>query len=139
MAEVRVEIEIAAPIKKVFDFVADVETHPFYAGHFVSSVRMTSTKRQGIGVTFQQVHKGSGLVRDSEIIEFVQNEKITWISRGSSGETLVNYWFRETPKGTKLIHAASSPAFDDPIRRRSVYEDNEKELANLKKMMEETR
>ena len=137
MADVRLEIEIAAPIKKVFDFVADVETHPLYAGHFVRSVRITSTKRKGIGVTFQQVQKKSGLVRDSEIIEFIQNERVTWITRGSSGETLVNYWFKETPTGTKVIHAASSPAFDDPIRRASVYEDNEKELANMKKMMEE--
>jgi len=88
-------------------------------------------------VTFQQVHQGSGLVRDSEIVEFIQNERVTWVSRGSSGETLVNYWFKETPTGTKVIHAASSPAFDDPIRRASVYEDNEKELANMKKMMEE--
>ena len=137
MAEVRLEIEIAAPIKKVFDFVADVETHPLYAGHFVSSVRITSTKRQGAGVTFQQIQKKSGLVRDSEIIEFIQNEKVTWVSRGSSGETLVNYWFKETPAGTKVIHAASSPAFDDPVRRTSVYEDNAQELANMKKMMEE--
>ncbi len=137
MAEVKLEIEIAAPIKKVFDFAANVETHPLYAGHFVSSVRITSTKRRGIGVTFQQVQKGSGLVRDSEIIEFIQNEKVTWVSQGSSGETLVNYWFKETPTGTKVIHAASSPAFDDPIRKASVYEDNEKELANMKKMMEE--
>jgi len=137
MAEVKLGIEIAAPIKKVFDFVANVETHPLYAGHFVSSVRITSTKRQGVGVTFQQVHQGSGLVRDSEIVEFIQNERVTWVSRGSSGETLVNYWFKETPTGTKIIQAASSPAFDDPIRRASVYEDNEKELANMKKMMEE--
>ncbi len=136
MADVRLEIEIAAPIRKVFDFVADVETHPLYA-EFVGSVKITSAKKRGIGVTFQQVHKETGAVRDSEIIEFVQNERVTWVSRGGSGETLVNYWFKETPMGTKLIHAASSSAFDDPVRRDSVYKDNEKELANLKKMMEE--
>ena len=138
MAEVKLEIEIAAPVKKVFDFVANVETHPLYAGHFVKSVRITSNKRQGKGVIFQQVHQGSGLIRNSEIIEFIQNERVTWVSRGSSGETLVNYWFKETPTGTTVIHTASSPAFDDPIRRASVYKDNEKELANMKKIIEES-
>lgn len=31
MAQMRMEIEIAAPVDKVYDFVANVENHPRYA------------------------------------------------------------------------------------------------------------
>ncbi|MBI4319790.1 MAG: hypothetical protein HY675_14975, partial [Chloroflexi bacterium] len=51
MAVMSLEIEIAAPVSKVFDYVTDVETHPAYAD-FVSSVRITSSIRRGKGVTF---------------------------------------------------------------------------------------
>ncbi len=36
-----------------------------------------------------------------------------------------------------MIHAVSSSVFDDPDRKRSVYEDNKKEPAGPKEMMEE--
>lgn len=138
MAEGRVEIEIAAPIKKVFDFVADVETHPLYDGDFVESVKITSAKRRGKGVTFKQVRRGADKHTDSEILEFIPNEKVAWVSRGSSGDVLVSYWFEQTPTGTRVIHAVSSPLLDDPQRLKLSYEENEKELATLKTMMEES-
>lgn len=138
MAEGRVEIEIAAPVKKVFDFVANVETHPLYDGDFVESVKITSTKRRGKGVIFKQVRRGADKDTDSEILEFIPNRKVAWVSRGSSGDVLVSYWFEGTPIGTRVIHAVSSPLLDDPRRLKLSYEENEKELANLKKMMEES-
>ena len=137
MAEGRVEIEIAAPVKKVFDFVADVETHPLYDGEFVESVKITSTRRRGKGVTFTQVRRGAGKPSDSEIIEFLPDKKVVWVARGSKGNVLVSYWFKKTPRGTHVIHAVSSTLLDDPERLKLSYEENTRELANLKKMLEE--
>ena len=139
MAEIRVEIEIAAPVKKVFDFVADVETHTLYAGHFVESVTITSTIRRGKGVTFKQIHQGSGKQMNSEIVEFIPNKKVAWVATGKTGsDVLASYWFEETPIGTRVIHTINSDLFNDPQRRKGAYEGNEKELANLKKILEQS-
>jgi len=135
MAEVRVEIEIVAPVDKVFNFVADVETHPLYAD-FVESVRITSVLKRGKGVTFTQVHRGSEDEIESEILEVTTNKKITWITHESGGDVLVNYWFDEIPTGVKLIHTISSSQFVQPQKYKSVYDANERELANLKELME---
>jgi len=89
-------------------------------------------------VTFQQIHHQSDRKIDSEIVEYIQKEKVAWIARESGGDILVNCWFKETPTGTPVIHSVSSPTFDDPGRRASSYENNEKELANMKKMMGES-
>lgn len=137
MAEGRVEIEIAAPVKKVFDFVADVETHPLYDGEFVESVKITSSRRRGKGVTFTQVRRGSVKPTNSEILEFAPNKKVAWVSRGSLGDVLVSYWFEKTSLGTRVIHAVSGPLLDDPARLKLSYEENTREMANLKKMLEE--
>ncbi|MBM2832423.1 MAG: hypothetical protein HW414_1475 [Dehalococcoidia bacterium] len=137
MAEGRVEIEIASPVKKVFDFVADVETHPLYDGEFVESVKITSAKRRGKGMTFTQVRRGSDKPSPSEIIEFAPNKKVVWVAHGAKGDVLVSYWFEKTPRGTRIVHAVSSTLLDDPERLKLSYEENTRELANLKKMMEE--
>lgn len=137
MAEGIVEIEIDAPVKKVFDYVADVETHPIYDGHSVDDVRITSTKRRGKGVTFQQLRKGSDRYIDSEVLEFVQGRKIMWVAHSADNDVMVSYYFVPSRGGTKVTHTVSSPLLDDPKRLQASCEENEKELANLKRIMED--
>ena len=62
MAQMRMEILIAAPVDKVYDFVANVENHPRYAD-FVERLDITSPYRLGLGVTFNQyLHLGGETV-----------------------------------------------------------------------------
>lgn len=136
MAEVKVETEITAPLKEVFDYVANLETHTIYAGHFVKSLKITSAKKVGKGVTFKQTHHGSDREIDTEITDYVPNYKITWVTHGGLGDVLVNYFFSETPGGTKVVHTITSKAWDDPRLFKETYDSNAIELANLKKVME---
>lgn len=129
------EIEIAAPVERVFDYVTDVETHPVYAD-FVASVEITSSLKQGAGVKFVQVHKGDSHRIPSEIVEHVPHEKVVWLTHGRNGDTVVSYWFRETAKGTKVIHSVASQAFNDEQAYQRSYDNNVRELANLKKVLE---
>ena len=66
MAEMKLQVEIEAPIKKVFNYIADVSTHPQYAT-FVASIKFLTTKRIGVGVKFVQVHHGVGTENPTEI------------------------------------------------------------------------
>ena len=52
-----------APVEKVFDFLARVETHPRIAD-FRRSVRIASEKRSGVGTRFHQVY-ANGVERPS--------------------------------------------------------------------------
>ena len=71
-----------APVEKVFDFIARVETHPRIAD-FRRSVRIASEKRSGAGTLLHQAC-ANGVGRPSEIIAREPNEKIAW--RNFEGE-----------------------------------------------------
>jgi len=135
MAEIRVETKIKATVREVFDYVADVETHPLYAD-FVTVVKITSAIRNGKGVTFYQVHQGSDEKIASEILEFIPAKHIYWITHEKGGDVFVKYWFEETDGFTKVLHTIDSTQFDDPVVNKHVYDNNARELANLKKIME---
>ncbi|MBI4289583.1 MAG: SRPBCC domain-containing protein [Chloroflexi bacterium] len=135
--EIMVETEIRAPLEKVFAFVCDVDTHPLYA-QFVESVKITSPVRCGVGVTFVQRQRRDGSVAEinSEITEVIPLRKIVWLSRGQIGEALVSYVFEPALQGTKVIHSVATSLYEDPQQRRKSIEENEQELATLKRLME---
>lgn len=135
--KITVEIEIRAPLEKVFAFVCDVDTHPLYA-QFVQSVKITSPIRSGVGVIFvQRQLRGDGIAEIySEITEIMPLRKIVWLSRGQIGEALVSYVFEPTLQGTKVIHSVATSLYEDPQQRRKSIEENEQELATLKTLME---
>ena len=135
MAVIRVEVEIAAPAKKVFDYVADVETHPLYAD-FVKCVKITSKQKSGKGVNFNQVHQNSLDEITSEITEYMPSKKISWVAHENDGDVLVHYFFEEAAGKTKVLHLIDSAKFDDPAKQKRTYDNNVRELENLKAILE---
>ncbi len=80
------QIEIKAPVEKVFGYLADFSRHPEWAEHDLK-IEKTSEGPVGVGSTFSSV--GHQMGRDNEnkvsVVEFVANEKIVF---GSEGERL---------------------------------------------------
>jgi len=137
MAQMRMEVEIAAPVDKVYDFVANVENHPLYAD-FVEKLEITSPYRRGLGVTFNQhLRLGDEIVAvPSQVIELVPSRKVVWTSPHRGYVMPVTYLFEPTGQGTRVVHMAEAPWYDDPTEQARWREDNSRELANLKRLLE---
>lgn len=138
MAKMQLEVEIAAPVEKVYAFVADVENHPRYAD-FVERLEITSPHRQGLGVTFNQYLRLGGQLQAvaSQVIELVPLKKVVWTSPHHDYIMLVTYLFEAAGQGTRVTHSGEAPWYDDPAEQAQWLEDNERELANLKRLLEE--
>ncbi|MDP2935861.1 MAG: SRPBCC family protein [Dehalococcoidia bacterium] len=138
MAQMRMEILIAAPVDKVYDFVANVENHPRYAD-FVERLDITSPYRLGLGVTFNQyLHLGGETVAvPSQVIELVPLQKVVWTSPHRGYVMPVTYLFESTGQGTRVTHMAEAPWYDDPGEQSGWLEDNRRELENLKRLLEQ--
>lgn len=132
------EIEIAAPVDKVYDFVANVENHPRYAD-FVERLEITSPYRLGLGVTFNQyLHLGGETVSvPSQVIELVPLQKVVWTSPHRGYVMPVTYLFESSGPGTRVIHMAEAPWYNDPVEQAGWLEDNRRELENLKRLLEQ--
>ncbi len=137
MAQMRLEVEIAVPVEKVFAFVANVENHPRYAD-FVERLEITSPHRDGLGVTFNQyLHLGGeSLAIASQVIELAPLQKVVWTSPHRGYVMPVTYLFEPTRGGTRVIHMAEAPWYDEPGEQAAWLEDNRRELANLKRLLE---
>ena len=94
MAEMKLQVEIEAPIKKVFNYIADVSTHPQYAT-FVASIKFLTTKRIGVGVKLSRCTTAS--VPRTRLKSRNTNRRSGW--RGSPRNNLmplmwVTTWWR---------------------------------------------
>ncbi len=135
MAEMKLQVEIEAPIKKVFNYIADVSTHPQYAT-FVASIKFLTTQRIGAGVKFVQKHHGIGTENPTEITEYKPPTRVAWITQEQPYAVDVGYDLTETPVGTIVVHTIRSKNFDDKKVFDKTYKNNRLELDNLKKEME---
>lgn len=138
MAYMKLEIEIDAPVEKVYEFVANVENHPLYAD-FVERLEITSPYRRGLGVTFNQyLHLGGETVAvPSQVIELTPSQKVVWTSPHRGYVMPVTYLFEPTEHGTRVVHTAEAPWYDDPGEQAGWIEANTRELANLKRLLED--
>lgn len=130
------EVEINAPVDKVFEYVSDVETHPKYA-EFIKTVEITSSIKRGVGVVFYQ-QRVDGIEKiKTEIVKYIPNEQVTWITQEENGGSIhVDYKFFVTEKGTRVVHTLTSEKFADPERKKRNYDENVTELKNLKRILE---
>ena len=78
MPPVAVIETIRAPIEKVFDFIAHVETHPQIAD-FCREVKIVSEQKAGKGTRFRQVY-ANGDEHDSEVVVWVS----TWAMKSKT-------------------------------------------------------
>lgn len=139
MGEIEVRVKIRAPIEKVFGFIANVETHPRYAD-FCKQAVFTSERREGVGATFRQtVHRG-GKTYDvhSTFVRWEPPHNVTWVNDTPRGPRSmeISYDLSETPEGVEVVHRVKDLAMETGEAKREEIEENERELANLKRILE---
>ena len=139
MGEIEVRVNIHAPIEEVFGFIADVQTHPQYA-EFCKQVRFTSDRREGVGATFRQLVHRMGRTHEvqSTIVRWEAPRHITWVNDTPRGPRSmeISYDLRETAEGVEVVHRVKDLAMDTGEAKRDEIEENERELANLKRILE---
>ena len=143
MGEIEVRQRIKAPALDVFNFIADVTTHPRYA-HFCKRIEITSEQRSGVGVTFtQQTDHGDGRLHEvhSRIARWEPGRHVSWVNTDRDGkpEVEVFYDLEQDGEYTEVIHRVRGAMLDDESRRQRSYDDNVTELANLQLLMEGSR
>jgi len=137
MGQIQVSVYIDRNPQAVFDYVGDLNTHPLYAD-VVYKAWITSKQTTGVGTTFKQVQTRSGRMTEgeSEVIEWNPPDRIVWRSR-KQPDSAVIYDFQKKGSGTRVVHTVRYPQLDDPEMRRLSIEENERELENLKRLVEE--
>lgn len=143
LGEFSVGVDVDAPIDRVFAFVADIGTHPEYAD-FVERVTVTSDAQRGEDVTFVQFHEGSDERIESEFVTYDPPERVGWVTRKEAGDIDIDYRFTESEGGTRVRHTGVAPlstdspaAFDAGLRELTErYRNNEREMANLRAILE---
>lgn len=142
LGEFSVSVEIDAPVDRVFDYVADIHTHPEYAD-FVERVDVVSGTERGEDVVFEQVHRGSDETIKTEFVSYQPNEHAGWVTHKSAGDLRINYWFEPTESGTAVYHAGIQRLADDSPQSFNAaldtlwerYENNVVEMGNLKSIL----
>ena len=137
MPPVAVIEKIRAPIERVFDFIAHVETHPRIAD-FSQEVRITSDQKSGIGMRFHQIYT-NGEEHDSEIIIWEPPARIAWRNFEAGAQEpvqIISYFFEQIGEVTHVLHTVESAAYENQARHRDGTERNIRELRNLKKILE---
>lgn len=130
--------EIRAPVEKVFSFVGHVETHPSFA-HFCREVKITSDVRNAAGTKFHQVYT-DGHECDSEIVVWEPHRKIVWHNYAGDTPTpaqIIRYYFEQAGDVAHVLHVVENEVYENQTLHRRGTEENIRELANLKRLMEE--
>ncbi|MBI3089321.1 MAG: SRPBCC family protein [Candidatus Tectomicrobia bacterium] len=140
MGEIEVRQRITAPALDVFNFIADVTTHPRYA-EFCKRIEITSAQRHGVGVTFTQLtdHGDGGLYEvRSRIARWEPGTHVSWVNTDAHGTPQVEVIYDLVQHGgeVEVIHRVIGPMLDDEALRQRSYDDNVVELANLKRLLE---
>ena len=139
MGEIEVRVLIRAPIEKVFDFIADVGTHPQYA-EFCKKVEFTSDHRLGVGATFRQLVHRLGHTHEvrSTIVGWDRPRRIVWVNDTPRGPRSmeISYELAETPAGVEVVHRVKDLRMETAAAQREEIEENDRELANLKRILE---
>ncbi len=143
MPKVERNININAPVKKVFDYIADPKLTPEWLPGMIEVKDIKQTE-EGVGSTHNWVYKMAGIRFEGKNItdEHVPNKKIVIRSEGSI-KTLWNWNFEPHDDGTKIDlsveYTIPMPVLGK-IAEAIVLKQNEREaelaLANIKTKME---
>ena len=143
MPRIERSITINAPVKKVFDYIADPSLTPEWLPGMIETKDIEQTK-EGVGSTHNWVYKMSGMTFRGKNItdEFVQDKKIVIRSEGSI-KTLWNWNFIPQGNDTKLDlfveYTVPMPVLGK-LAEKIVLKQNEREadlaIANIKAKME---
>jgi uncharacterized membrane protein len=145
MMDITRNIQIDAPIEKVFQYASDYRKwSEFYEG--VSDVRAITETTRGDGARFIYRARVMGMkvTVGTELQQFKQNEG--WIGKSFKGVNHQTLWiFRESGSGTEFTHGVSSNLpwyMGGQLLEKKILEPEwikivEKSLENLKRKMEE--
>lgn len=144
MAERRWEeqIDVKAPVDKIWGLVADFERHNEWAGHGLQAAK-TSEGPIAVGSTYATTAKQFGTQKEnSTVTRHDAPNHFEWDSKGALG--LVHHWFALSPaddgttirKGAELV----APTFLAKLTGRRIAKDLPKglreDLAKIKAKME---
>jgi uncharacterized protein YndB with AHSA1/START domain len=134
-------VTIAVTPEKAFDYLSNIENHAKYAPH-VKKLWVTSDKKRGIGVTFKQILRREidqlDLEVDSEVIEYVENRKITWHNRYSNGEESdITYSVEPEKAGSKVTFRGTFYNISDEKALARIGTNVDAVLKRLKEVLEE--
>ena len=143
MPKIKRSITINAPVKKVFDYIADPVPSPEWLPGMVEIKDVIRTE-DGVGSAHNWVYKMAGVRFEGKSItdEFVQNKKIV-VRSESSIKTLWSWNFEPLIDGTKIDlsveYTIPMPVLGK-LAEAIVLKQNEREadlaLANIKAKME---
>ncbi len=132
--------QVKAPVEAVFDFVGNVQTHPQIAP-FCKEVKITSPERhKGKGTRFHQIFHDKPEC-DSEIMSWEPSRKIVWhnfVGGGEKPAQIITYRFEQEGEFTHVLHTVDNEVYEDQTLHRGGTEENIRELASLKRLLEET-
>jgi len=143
MPKIDRSITINAPVKKVFEYIADPKLTPEWLPGMIETKDINQTE-DGVGSTHNWVYKMSGMTFEGKNItdEFIQDKKIVIRSEGSI-KTLWNWNFEPHDNKTK-INLSVEYTIPMPVlgklAEKIVLKQNEREadlaLSNIKAKME---
>ncbi|MEJ7616292.1 MAG: SRPBCC family protein [Pyrinomonadaceae bacterium] len=94
------QIEINAPIKRVFDLFSDLERCPQWMGNIRSVFRVGDNLTQWIATT----QGGGSLNWVAEIVDYNPHQVIAWRSVGGDVDVEAQAKFTESSQQTTLLH-----------------------------------
>ncbi len=134
-------VEIARPIDEVFGVIADIANHPQWAGS-VDEIRHLSHDPVQVGATFVQVSRflGVEISSQAELVAFdPPYELIGTSSKPMPGQ--VHWHLEETEHGARVILTVDLEPqgllkMAEPVLRNMMQNQLDKDLANLKQLLE---
>ena len=138
MPPVAVIEKIRAQAQEVFGFIGHVETHPKIAD-FSQSVKIISEQKTGVGTRFHQVYT-NGAEHVSEMMVWEPYKKIVWHNFEGESTTpvmIISYYFEEEGPYTHILHTVECDEYENQAKHRDGTLRNIRELANLKRILEE--
>ncbi|OGP56025.1 MAG: hypothetical protein A2V67_13860 [Deltaproteobacteria bacterium RBG_13_61_14] len=134
------DVEIQAPVEKVFDYVADYNNLP----HYIPEVkRVSNIQGQGLGTTFDWTveSKGHRSQGRTVVVDYVPNQKI--VLNSTCGKIITEIFQPLPDGGTRLIvsvfYAAEVPIEGKPVKKivvKGTREMFEGMVQNIKAEME---
>lgn len=142
MIQVDVSVDIDAPVEEVFDYSTNNKNDPAWMEEVVN-VRKTSDGPIGVGSTFVNYVEFLGRSFDDshEIVDYEPNKRMTILQKTGPVPFKATYLTQPVEDGTRFsMHIEAEPGgffkLASPLIRRQLQRQYEKNLANLKAILE---
>lgn len=71
--------EIAAPVQRIFELIADPAEQPRWDGNDNLAEAAEGQRVRGVGEVFTMTLTRDGMVRENHVVEFVEGRRIAWL------------------------------------------------------------